>query len=312
MGELCNARSSSSRWASLSVCVDEQVLNKYNTKAVIAKGRYSSVLAVENRKTKEQYALKVIDKYSHNEIEGQQYDAEVKILKYCRHPNIVTLHETIQSSNKVYMVLEYAHGGDLFDTINTCGHFREKRGKEILRMIMGGVSYLHGNGITHRDLKLENLLFKYPTEDSQVLIADFGLAHCNHLWPQDSNWINNGCGQEKSSRNVGMSTTCGTAEYLSPEMLEGEEYCEKVDMWAVGVVAYVVLSGAMPFVEGEGGRARLYHNIKKGCYSFSNQVSNNIPPPPGNIPVLNLDPVKGVQSSFKRVVLILILLCNQL
>ena len=248
--------------ATVPLCTGaEQVLDRYTVKALIGKGKYSQVLSVEDKQTNKCYALKVLRRNS--TVEGNCYDTEMRILKHCAHPSIVTLYESFQYRDSIYLVLELALGGDLFDRIATKGCFSEDNGKAVLKMITSGLSYLHNNGITHRDLKLENILFKHQ-EKSQILITDFGLAHWTAIPTSTSG--------ERRVR-IGMSTTCGTAEYMSPEMLEGEVYCEKIDVWALGVVGYVVLSGNMPFVEGNRGRAKLFQSIKKGQYSFSDKVS---------------------------------------
>ena len=238
-----------------TVClsIGAHVLNKYDVKALIGRGAFSRVVRVENKTTRELYALKIIEK---KPTEGNRYKVELSVLGQVRHPNVISLYEVFQSNNKVYMVLELATGGDLFDKIYTKGCFKENQGKKVIGMILNGIAYLHCMGVTHRDLKLENLLYKYPGNDSQIMISDFGLAHM----------------RPSGGDEEGMSTTCGTAEYLAPEMLEGEVYTAMIDMWAVGVIAYVVLSAVMPFTDDN--RARVYQKIKLGQYSFTGQVSD--------------------------------------
>ncbi len=152
-------------------------------------------------------------------------------------------------------MLELAAGGDLFDRVYSKGYYSEIPGQRIVRMIISGVAYLHSVGITHRDLKLENILFHESRDDSKIVISDFGLSH-----------MRNGTVESDP-----MTTTCGSAEYLAPEMLQGEEYSELIDMWALGVITYVVLSRRMPFMDES--RARLYHKITKGQFSFTEEVN---------------------------------------
>ena len=246
----------------VSLSIGGQVLRKYDVKALIGKGSFSQVLRVENRTTRELYALKVIEKKA---AEENRYDVELRVLGKVRHPNVVSLHEVFHSTNKVYLVLELATGGDLFDRIKVRGYCREKQGKAIVKMVLGGIDYLHSVGITHRDLKPENLLYKYPGDDSRILISDFGLAHLRGC--------SNGASAEVFEEDV-MSTTCGTAEYLAPEILEGEEYTNLIDMWAIGVITFIILCGAMPFVDEN--RARLYRKIRNGQYCFSREVQEKI------------------------------------
>ena len=258
------ATSKSNSWSKLSsVRVAEQVANKYENRGLLGKGRYSHVLQVQDRSTRGQYALKVVQKLPGLEQEGNNYQVEIDILKKCSHANIVPLCKVLYYPGQVYLLLELALGGDLFDHLANHGPLSETRARSVLKMVVEGVAYLHNSGITHRDLKLENLLFKTTKEDSPILIADFGLAHV----ASSGRVRSNGCY---------MTSTCGTAEYMSPEMLKGEEYSNKVDMWAVGVVTYVVLSGHMPFVEGaeRGGRAVLYQKIMAGAYSTSDKVDH--------------------------------------
>ncbi len=259
----CKASSSyQQQQESSSILLAEQVVHHYVIQSVLGRGKYSHVLHIHSRRTSEEYALKVVQKLSKILEDGDGYQVEIGILSQCSHPNIVALHGIFHTRNKAYLFLELASGGDLFDRISAKGRFSEVRGRSTLRMILAGLSYLHDNGITHRDLKLENVLYKSRDADSRVLLADFGLAHV--------------ATDRTLYSEANMSATCGTPEYMSPEMLEGEEYCRKVDMWAVGVVSYVVLSGQMPFVEGEGGggrgRAKLYQDIRNGEYSFTDKV----------------------------------------
>ncbi|KAL5467652.1 hypothetical protein EMCRGX_G031913 [Ephydatia muelleri] len=238
----------------MTLSIGAQVLQKYDVKAVIGKGSFSKVLRVENRVTRQTNALKMVDKRA---LDRSRYETELRVLGQVRHPNIVTLYEIFQTNTKVYLIMELASGGDLFDRIYQKGRFTEKSGKSVLRMLLSAIAYIHSNGIVHRDLKLENVLYKCPTEDSPVLISDFGLAY---IHPGDG----------KPTSPMYMLTTCGSPEYLAPEMLEGETYTELIDMWALGVVAYTVLSGSMPFVEES--RAKLYARIRAGNYSFPDEL----------------------------------------
>ena len=251
--------------------------SKYQSLGVLGRGRYSQVTRVQDSTTGLHYALKAVQKNGRGRGSdsslgggGNSWQAEVEALTRCgAHPNIVSLHAVFHSPEKTSLLLELASGGDLFDRVSAKGHFDEALGRDTLRMIAGGVAYLHRSGIVHRDLKLENLLYKNCRDDSPILITDFGLAH---VVPVEGHGSGRGCGDQTSV--VGMSTTCGSPEYMSPEMLQGEEYGCAVDVWALGVVAYAVLGGAMPFQEApeRGGRAKMYRDIMAGQYTFSDQV----------------------------------------
>ncbi|OXB76056.1 UNVERIFIED_CONTAM: hypothetical protein H355_000155 [Colinus virginianus] len=154
--------------------------------------------------------------------------------------------------DRVYMVMELATGGELFDRIIAKGSFTERDATRVLQMVLDGVRYLHTLGITHRDLKPENLLYYHPGTDSKIMITDFGLASAR-----------------KKGDDCLMKTTCGTPEYIAPEILVRKPYTNSVDMWALGVISYILLSGTMPFEDDN--RTRLYRQILKGKYSYSGE-----------------------------------------
>ncbi|XP_075898801.1 serine/threonine-protein kinase H1 homolog [Nelusetta ayraudi] len=229
---------------------DPRVTAKYDIKALIGRGSFSRVVRVEHKSTRQPYAIKMIEtRYR----EGREVcESELCVLRRVRHANIIQLMEVFETAERVYMVMELATGGELFDRIIARGSFTERDATRVLQMVLDGVKYLHTLGITHRDLKPENLLYYHPGADSKIIITDFGLA---------------------SSRKKGdeclMKTTCGTPEYIAPEILVRKPYTNAVDMWALGVISYILLSGTMPFEDDN--RMRLYRQILKGKYSFSGE-----------------------------------------
>lgn len=236
--------------------LDPKVTGKYDFKKSIGKGRYSRVLLVENRLTKQPYAMKIAIGQEGKEI----YQSELSILSRIRHPHVIQLIETFETSERFYMVLQLATGGDLFDRVvsQPRGHFGEGEAARILAMVLDGVQYLHRLGITHRDLKPDNLLFYHPGHDSNILITDFVIAN-----------------MRTSGGNDFMRTGCGTPEYIAPEVLARKPYTSAVDLWALGVVAYIVLSGSFPFVDDPTSNRpniKLYKLILKGAYSYQDKV----------------------------------------
>lgn len=229
---------------------DPRVTAKYDIKALIGRGSFSRVVRVEHKSTRQPYAIKIIEtRYR----EGREVcESELCVLRRVRHTNIIQLMEVFETAERVYMVMELATGGELFDRIIARGSFTERDATRVLQMVLDGVKYLHTLGITHRDLKPENLLYYHPGADSKIIITDFGLA---------------------SSRKKGdeclMKTTCGTPEYIAPEILVRKPYTNAVDMWALGVISYILLSGTMPFEDDN--RMRLYRQILKGKYSFTGE-----------------------------------------
>ncbi|KAG8437788.1 hypothetical protein GDO86_008480 [Hymenochirus boettgeri] len=231
---------------------DPRVTAKYDIKALIGRGSFSRVVRVEHKASKQPYAIKMIEtKYR----EGREVcESELNVLRRVRHTNIIQLIEVFESPERVYMVMELATGGELFDRIIAKGSFTERDATHVLQMVLEGVKYLHALGITHRDLKPENLLYYHPGTDSKIMITDFGLASAR-----------------KKGDDCLMKTTCGTPEYIAPEILVRKPYTNSVDLWALGVISYILLSGTMPFEEDN--RSRLYRQILKGKYSYSGEKS---------------------------------------
>ena len=227
---------------------DQRVTVKYDIKALIGRGSFSRVVRVEHRITKQPYAIKMVDRLQGKEV----CESELNVLRRVKHMYIIQLIEVFESRNKLYMVMELATGGELFDRIIAKGSFTERDATHVIKMLLDGVKYLHSLGITHRDLKPENLLYYHPGHDSKILITDFGL----------SNVVKGGDGS--------MCTTCGTPEYIAPEILARKPYTCQVDLWAVGVITYILLSGTMPF--DDENRTRLYRLILKAKYSYSAEV----------------------------------------
>ncbi|MGH0146025.1 UNVERIFIED_CONTAM: hypothetical protein FKN15_007627 [Acipenser sinensis] len=229
---------------------DSRVTAKYDIKALIGRGSFSRVVRVEHKSTKQPYAIKMIEtRYR----EGREVcESELNVLRRVRHTNIIQLIEVFETQERVYMVMELATGGGLFDRIIAKGSFTERDATRVLQMVLDGVKYLHTLGITHRDLKPENLLYYHPGSDSKIMITDFGLASTR-----------------KKGDECLMKTTCGTPEYIAPEILVRKPYTNAVDMWALGVISYILLSGTMPFEDDN--RTRLYRQILKGKYSYSGE-----------------------------------------
>jgi len=150
-------------------------------------------------------------------------------MKRLNHKNIVCLKDVVEDEDgKIYMVLEYVSGGELFDEIITRGNYSESDATHVVRQIIQAVAYLHSNNIVHRDLKPENLLCSGQNNEI-IKVADFGLS------------------KEFTLTASAMETMCGTPDYVAPEVLRGTGYTNKVDIWSIGVVTYVMLCGSPPF-----------------------------------------------------------------
>ncbi|XP_067434969.1 serine/threonine-protein kinase H1-like [Thunnus thynnus] len=238
---------------------DPRVTARYDIKALIGRGSFSRVVRVEHRATRQPFAIKMMEIEA---PEGREVCAsELAVLPRVSHANVIQLIEVFQFPQRVYMVLELATGGELLERVVSKGHFTERDATQALRMVLAGVGYLHTLGIIHRDLKPENLLYYHPGADSRLLVTDFGLATFGGTGSEVSG--TDGIGADHT---CSLRTTCGTPEYLAPEVLLRRPYSCAVDMWALGVIAYIMLSGSMPFEDDS--RVRLYRSILRGRYSF--------------------------------------------
>lgn len=226
---------------------DQRVTAKYDIQALIGRGSYSRVVRAQHRITKKPYAIKMV-----NQIHAKDMcEAELRVLQSVQHKYVIRLHEVFESSTQLYMVVDLATGGELFDRVVLKGSFVETEAVFVLRMVLEGLQYLHERGIAHRDLKPENLLYYHPGEKSKILITDFGLS---------------------AFRKTGsefMKTICGTPEYIAPEVISRHPYTCLVDMWAVGVVSFILLSATMPF--DDDNRSRLYKTILRAKYGYDDE-----------------------------------------
>ncbi|XP_033494545.1 serine/threonine-protein kinase H1-like [Epinephelus lanceolatus] len=244
---------------------EPRVTARYDIKALIGRGSFSRVVRVEHRTTRQPFAIKMMEVEA---PEGREVCiAELAVLQRVSHSNVIQLIEVFQFPQRVYMVLELATGGELLDRVVSRGHFTERDATQALRMVLAGVGYLHNLGITHRDLKPENLLYYHPGADSRLLVTDFGLATFGGTGSEVSDPDRSDGGDHtRADRMWFLRTTCGTPEYMAPEVLLRRPYSCAVDMWALGVITYIVLSGSMPFEDDS--RTRLYRSIVRGKYSF--------------------------------------------
>ncbi|GAM22807.1 hypothetical protein SAMD00019534_059820 [Acytostelium subglobosum LB1] len=222
----------------------------------LGRGAFSIVYRVIDRKSKKEFAMKVIDRKSSSKAALQ---TEIEIMKKVSHPNIVTMHEYFESTEKIYLVVELVTGGQLFDKIMEKKFFSEKEARVIVKQLLESLQYLHSVGIVHRDLKPENLLLKNE-KDLTIALSDFGLSKI-------------------LADDVFMKTTCGTPSYVAPEVLNNinnapTAYTEAVDMWSVGVIAYILMCGFPPFYSDD--IRKLFESIMAASYDFPEKYWKNI------------------------------------
>lgn len=242
--------STSSKWPQTRTIFGIDVIEKYDIGRPIGDGHFSVVYCCMNKATQEFCALKLIDKLKCRGRDDMIYN-EVKILKQLNHPNIVKLIEEFDYPKQLYLILELVQDGDLFDAISTVTKYNEVHVATMIHNLSSALSYLHRQGIVHRDIKPENLLISVQEDGSQsVKLADFGLAV-----------------------EVGdnpLYSVCGTAFYVSPEMLTETGYDYKVDVWSTGVICFILLCGYPPFTsENESNQDELFDAILAGDFQFA-------------------------------------------
>ncbi|KAF9952579.1 hypothetical protein BGZ72_006116 [Mortierella alpina] len=227
------------------------------TDHVLGVGTFATVKEIKLKSTGQSFALKIILKKT-LQGKGSMLDTEIAVLSKVRHPNCVSLLEMFETEDAVYLVTDLAAGGELFDQLLKKGYYTEGDAARLVREILLGVEYLHSMGIVHRDLKPENLLFYDKTENSRLMITDFGLS------------------KVLTSGNDVLMTACGTPGYVAPEVLEEIGHGKPVDMWSVGVIAYTLLCGYTPFW-GED-QPSLFENIISGEYQYEEEYWKDISP----------------------------------
>ncbi|KAE9551590.1 hypothetical protein FO519_005197 [Halicephalobus sp. NKZ332] len=213
-------------------------------------GNFSKVKLGIHCLTKEKVAVKIMDKSKMDQKAQRLLSREVQNMEYLHHPNVIRLFEVIETLSKMYLVMEYAGGGELYTYVHEHGKLTEDQAKPIFAQLVSAVGHLHAKGIVHRDIKAENVIFSQP---GWVKLADFGFS----------------CKYEEDSR---LSTFCGSPPYAAPELFRDPNYSgPKVDMWALGVTLYFMLVGVTPF-RGETVTV-LKSNIMMGTYHMPEYLS---------------------------------------
>jgi 5'-AMP-activated protein kinase catalytic alpha subunit len=237
-------------------------VGKYEIGKTLGEGTFGKVKAAVNTETGEHVAIKVLDKEKiQKQNMGAQVKKEISIMKMVRHENIVFLKEVLASRTKIFIVLELVTGGELFDKIVAKGRFNDDEARFYFRQLVEAVQFCHDQDVCHRDLKPENLLLD---DTGNLKISDFGL----------SNFYEGGAGEE-NSRAALLHTTCGTPNYVAPEVLEDKGYDGKMaDTWSCGVILYVLLAGFLPF--DEPTMSALFRKIQKAEFSYPSWFSQGV------------------------------------
>ena len=201
----------------------------YKIKGNLGKGKFGLVKLGEHKESGRQVAIKIINKEVIEGMELERIKSEIDILKIAKHPNIIKLYDVFENEKYIYIIMEYCAGGDLFNYIEKRDFkIKESRAAEIVHKLCTAVYFLHQYGIIHRDLKPENILMTDITDDADIRLVDFGLG-----------------------KMIGPGEKCdepfGTFSYVAPEVLQEKPYDFKVDLFAIGIITYLLVAGFLPF-----------------------------------------------------------------
>uniref|UniRef100_A0A8C3A041 MAP/microtubule affinity-regulating kinase 3 n=1 Tax=Cyclopterus lumpus TaxID=8103 RepID=A0A8C3A041_CYCLU len=227
-------------------------IGNYRLLKTIGKGNFAKVKLARHVLTGREVAVKIIDKTQLNPTSLQKLFREVRIMKVLNHPNIVKLFEVIETEKTLYLVMEYASGGEVFDYLVAHGRMKEKEARAKFRQIVSAVQYCHQRRIVHRDLKAENLLLD---ADMNIKIADFGFSN-------------------EFTVGSKLDTFCGSPPYAAPELFQGKKYDgPEVDVWSLGVILYTLVSGSLPF-DGQNLK-ELRERVLRGKYRIPFYMSTD-------------------------------------
>ncbi|RMX43440.1 hypothetical protein pdam_00001879 [Pocillopora damicornis] len=220
----------------------------YEIKEELGRGAFSIVRKCVLKEGKVEFAVKILDTRKMTSRDIQKVEREARICRGLKHPNIVRLHSSILEEGFYYLVFDMVTGGELFEEIVAREYYSEADASHCIQQVLQSVQHCHDSNIVHRDLKPENLLLSSKEKSAICKLADFGLAI------------------EVENGKLGWFGFAGTPGYLSPEILKKEAYNKAVDLWACGVILYILLVGYPPFWDED--QQKLYSQIKAGAYDF--------------------------------------------
>ncbi|XP_029346738.1 calcium/calmodulin-dependent protein kinase type II delta chain isoform X9 [Acyrthosiphon pisum] len=249
-----------------------------NLKRNSEKEHFSVVRKCIQKHTGLEFAAKIINTKKLSARDFQKLEREARICRKLQHPNIVRLHDSIQEELFHYLVFDLVTGGELFEDIVAREFYSEADASHCIQQILESVNHCHTNGVVHRDLKPENLLLASKVKGAAVKLADFGLAI--EVQGEQQAWFG----------------FAGTPGYLSPEVLKKEPYGKPVDIWACGVILYILLVGYPPFWDED--QHRLYAQIKAGAYDYPSPEWDTVTPDAKNLinQMLTVNPAKRVTA----------------
>ncbi|XP_061175253.1 calcium/calmodulin-dependent protein kinase type II delta chain-like isoform X4 [Saccostrea echinata] len=251
----------------------------YDLKEELGKGAFSIVKRCVQKTTGLEFAAKIINTRKLSARDHQKLEREARICRALKHPNIVRLHDSIQDEGFHYLVFDLVTGGELFEDIVAREFYSEADASHCMQQILESVNYCHVHGIVHRDLKPENLLLASKVKGAAVKLADFGLAI--EVQGDQQAWFG----------------FAGTPGYLSPEVIRKDPYGKPVDIWACGVILYILLVGYPPFWDED--QPRLYAQIKAGAYDYPSPEWDTVTPEAKNLinSMLTVNPAKRINAT---------------
>ncbi|XP_075063379.1 calcium/calmodulin-dependent protein kinase type II subunit beta isoform X31 [Lithobates pipiens] len=252
--------------------------DEYQLYEEIGKGAFSVVRRCVKLCTGHEYAAKIINTKKLSARDHQKLEREARICRLLKHPNIVRLHDSISEEGFHYLIFDLVTGGELFEDIVAREYYSEADASHCLHQILESVCFTHSCDIVHRDLKPENLLLASKCKGAAVKLADFGLAI--EVQGEQQAWFG----------------FAGTPGYLSPEVLRKEAYGKPVDIWACGVILYILLVGYPPFWDED--QHKLYQQIKAGAYDFPSPEWDTVTPEAKNLinQMLTINPAKRITA----------------
>uniref|UniRef100_A0A665VDF0 Serine/threonine-protein kinase DCLK2 n=1 Tax=Echeneis naucrates TaxID=173247 RepID=A0A665VDF0_ECHNA len=235
--------------------VPAPIAERYKVGRTLGDGNFAVVRECVEKSSGREYALKIISK---DKCRGKEHmiQSEVSILRRVKHPNIVLLIEEMDTHSELYLVMELVKGGDLFDAITSSNKYTERDASCMLFNLASAIKYLHSHNIVHRDIKPENLLvYEHHDGSKSLKLGDFGLA---------------------TIVNGPLFTVCGTPTYVAPEIVAETGYGLKVDIWAAGVITYILLCGFPPFRGSGEDQEALFEQILRGQLDFPAPYWDNV------------------------------------
>ncbi|XP_044069374.1 calcium/calmodulin-dependent protein kinase type II subunit delta isoform X9 [Siniperca chuatsi] len=261
-----------------TVVTSTRFTDEYQLYEELGKGAFSVVRRCVKKSTGQEYAAKIINTKKLSARDHQKLEREARICRLLKHPNIVRLHESISEEGFHYLVFDLVTGGELFEDIVAREYYSEADASHCINQILESVSHIHQHDIVHRDLKPENLLLASKMKGAAVKLADFGLAI--EVQGDQQAWFG----------------FAGTPGYLSPEVLRKDPYGKPVDIWACGVILYILLVGYPPFWDED--QHKLYQQIKAGAYDFPSPEWDTVTPEAKNLinQMLTINPAKRITA----------------